>query len=184
MVKLGKYPSDEELLKEYCFGISPQITPMVDTLRRVQKDPNFKNNYVASVHEALATWNEYQAKCQMVASGGRNRRSASAFNSNHQKRYHNQNDQNGQSKKPRFNNNHFKPENKSYTDLEWGNLSYQQRKEVIKLRKSRRGQGQANSNARKIVSSAVLENVNLPPYPAGDDRGDAANQFGRKAYRK
>ena len=117
----------------------------------------------------------------MVASGGRNRRSASAFNSNHQKRYHNQNGQDGQNKKPRF-NHHFKPENRTYTDQEWGNLSYQQRKEVIKLRRSRRGQ--ANSNARKIISSAALETINLPPHPAVDDRGDAANQFGRNAYRK
>ena len=151
---------------------------MVDTLRHVQKDPIFKNNYVASVHEALATWNEYQAKCQMVANGGRNRRSASAFNSNHQKRYHNQNNQNGQNKKPRF-NHHFKPENRSYTDQEWGNLSYQQKKEVFNLRKARRDQ--ANSSARKMVSSAVSEIVSSSPQ---DEKNDAANQFGRKAYRK
>ena len=53
---------------------------------------------------------------------------------------------------------------------------------MINLRRSKREQ--ANSTARKIVSSAVSETVGSSSHSAMDERNDAANQFGRKAYRK
>merc|ERR1712197_234586 len=137
LVKLGKCPSDEELIKEFARGISSRITPLVDTLRRIQKDPNYKDNYVISVHEVLATWNDYMAKTKEEENGGpgRNKRSASAFNSNQQKNYYYQGNQGG-NKKPRFIQN-FKPENRSYSKQEWGSLTNQQRQQVIKFRKSK-----------------------------------------------
>ena len=65
-------------------------------------------------------------------------------------------------------------------------MSNQQRREVIQFRKSKLAEkdNQAYLNARKVVSSAVSETVSSSPHPAVDERSDAANQFGRKAYRK
>merc|ERR1712025_149196 len=109
LVKLGKCPDDEELIKEYCKGISSKVVPLIDTLRRIQRDPNFRDNYVISVHEVLATWNDYIAKVKEEEGGSRSKRSVSAFNSNHQKNAIGQ----GGNKKPRFLHN-FKPENRTY----------------------------------------------------------------------
>ena len=134
-------------------------------------------NYVATVHKIQAVWNDYQAKCQNEESGGGNkRRSASAFNSNNQKR--NQNGQSGQNKKPRFLQN-FKPENRKYSKQEWGAMSHQQCREVIKFRRSKLAEkeDQASSTARKIASSIASETVSLSSQSAMDDRSNAASQF-------
>ena len=57
---------------------------------------------------------------------------------------------------------------------------------MIQFRKSKLAEKetQAYRDARKVVSSAISETVSSSPHSAVDERSDAANQFGRKAYRK
>ena len=57
---------------------------------------------------------------------------------------------------------------------------------MIQFRKSKLAEkeNQAHLNARKVVSSAVSETISSSPHSAMGERNDAANQFGRNAYRK
>ena len=171
--KLGQGQIEEVLVQEYLNGIRNDVVQLIGAKSIVRQAGScYESNFAETVNYFHSTWQS----CHGEKRFNKKRNASSAA------RQQPDGGGNTSDKRRRYNDQNFKPENKSYPRDEWFALTKGQQDAVRSLRTEAKQQ----RDAQRVVAAALSNNPDranssgnhLPPPD------QAGNQFGRKAHQQ